>query len=211
MAEKPLIVIGGGGHTAVLIGMLKRDQRAVQGILTRDTTLVGESIHGVPVIGLEGESPLSADAVQLVNGVGNVASRNGSGLEVRTAIYSRYHAEGFTFASVISSQAIIQPDVLLGEGVQVMPGVVIQPGVMLGANCIVNTRASLDHDVVIGPHSHIAPGAVLCGHVTVGERAHIGAGAVVIQQVRIGHDAVIGAGAIVTRDVGAGEVVLPKR
>lgn len=209
MKQKPLIIIGGGGHTRVLIGMVQAACLPLNGVLTSNPELVGGSIFDVPVLGLESEVKLNPHDVMLINGVGNAASRQGPGLAARRAVYQRYRALGFDFLPLVSQQALVQPHVTMGEGVQIMPGAVVQPGAMLGEDVIVNTCASIDHDVVIYPHSHIAPGAVLCGHVVVGEETHIGAGAVVIQGVRIGSNVVVGAGAVVTHHVPDGMVIRP--
>lgn len=209
MTQKPIILIGGSGHTRVLIGMLRAAGLAIQGIVTQDAKRLGTEILGVPVLGLEDEVTLDASAVMLVNGVGNYARREGSGLSVRANLFRRYRARGFHFPPVISAHAVLQPEVQYGEGVQIMPGAVIQPGAMLGENCLVNTGAVIDHDVVLYPHVHVAPGAVLCGDVRVGVETHIGAGATVIQGMRIGSHVVIGAGATVTRHVPDGALVRP--
>jgi len=207
--KRELVIIGGGGHTRVLTGMAQAAGVAVKGIITSDAALVGESILDVPVLGLEKEITLDPANILLINGVGNHASRTGSGLAVRAAIYQRYRARGFDFLPLISNHAVVQPHVLMGEGVQVMPGAVIQSGAIIGENVIINTRASIDHDVVIYPHCHIGPGAVLCGHVVVGEETHIGAGAVIIQGIRIGCNVVVGAGAVVTRHVPDNVMIRP--
>ena len=209
MQTKDLVIIGGGGHTRVLIGMAQAAGLRVRGIVTSNTVLVGTSVLDVPVLGLEDTVALNPSEVTLVNGVGNLANREGPGLFLRSAIYQRYRARGFDFMPLISPHGVIQPHVIMGEGVQVMPGAVIQPGAIIGENVIINTKASIDHDAVIYPHCHIAPGAVLCGHVVVGEETHIGAGAVVIQGVRIGCNVVIGAGAVVTHHVPDGVIVRP--
>lgn len=210
MENRPLIIIGGGGHTRVLIGMLLESNREIRGVVTRNTALFGTSIMGVPVLGHEERVLFAANEVALVNGVGNVASsRSGSGLEVRASLYHLYRALGFQFPPVTDARAVIQPEVTMGDSVQVMPGVIIQPGAMIGENVILNTGAVIDHDAVIYPHAHIAPGAIICGHAVVGEETHIGAGAVVIQGVRVGSNAVIGAGAVVTRNVPDNAVVRP--
>lgn len=205
----PIVIIGGGGHTRVLIGILKRANLPIKGVLTRDKELLGTEIHGVDVLGLEDVVNLTPHQDAIVIGVGNKASSKGSGLEARAEIYKRYSDAGYFIAPVISDGAIIQPDITLGKGVQILPGAVIQPGAMIGENVIINTRASVDHDVVIYPHAHIAPGAVLCGGVVVGEQTHIGAGATIIQNVKIGNNVVIGAGAVVTRDVDDDAVIRP--
>lgn len=209
MPNRPIMIIGGGGHTRVLIGMLGLPGAKIRGIVTRNESLIGTNILGVPVLGHEEKTPFKASEVVLVNGVGNVASRLGSGLETRAGIFQHYQAMGYGFLSIVSDRAIVQPEVTLGDGVQIMPGVVIQPGAMIGENVIVNTGASIDHDAVIYPHAHIAPGAIICGHAVVGEETHVGAGAVIIQGVRVGSNVVIGAGAVVTSDVPDNAMVRP--
>lgn len=209
MKTKQLVIIGGGGHTRVLIGMAQAAGFSIKGIITSSPALLGEEVLGVPVLGLEADVALNPAEVTLVNGVGNRASREGTGLSPRAAVYQRYRALGFDFTPIISAQAVVQPHVIMGEGVQVMPGAVIQPGAIIGEDVIINTRASVDHDAVIYPHCHVAPGAVLCGHVVVGEETHIGAGAVIIQGVRIGCNVVIGAGAVVSHHVPDNVIIRP--
>lgn len=207
MANHPIVIVGGGGHTRVLIGILKRLELPIRGIVTSNEALLDSEVHGVPVLGLEGKVALDPQEVAIAIGVGNWASSKGSGLDVRAGIYKRYTDQGFFVAPVISHQSITQPDIMLGHGVQIMPGAIIQPGAMVGENTIINTRASIDHDCVIAPHVHVAPGAVLCGSVSVGELTHIGAGAIIIQGIKIGANVVIGAGVTVTQDVADGAVV----
>ena len=198
MVTNDLILIGGGGHSRVLIGMAQAAGLTVRGIITSNETLLGTDIFGVPVLCLETMFALDASDVTLVNGVGNLTSSSGPGLEPRAALYQRYRARGYEFLPLISGRAIVQPHVILGSGVQVMPGAVIQPGSVIGENVIINTCASIDHDAIIEPHCHIGPNATLCGQVTIGEGTHVGAGAVIIQGLRIGRNVVIGAGAVVT-------------
>jgi len=209
MNQLPIVIIGGGGHTRVLIGMLQCADAIIHGVITSNTALLGTKIMGVPVLGLEESTSLKPENVKLVNGVGNAPSRKGPMLEPRAAIYQRYVAQGFQFMPVISGNAMVQPDVAVGDAVQIMPAAVIQPGVMIGENVIINTSASIDHDTVIYPHSHIAPGAVICGDVRIGEKTHIGAGAVIIQGIRIGNNVVIGAGSVVTHNVPDNALVRP--
>ncbi|MDX2095827.1 MAG: acetyltransferase [Alphaproteobacteria bacterium] len=209
MKQQQIVIIGGGGHTRVLIGMVQAAGLPLRGIVTANAALLGSVVLEVPVLGLEGEVDLDPTEVMLVNGVGNHATGKGPGLAPRTALYQRYRAMGFDFPPIISPQAVVHAHVAMGEGVQVMAGAVIQPGVIIGENSIINTCAAIDHDVVLSPHCHIAPAAVLCGYAVVGEGTHIGAGAVIIDKVRIGNRAVIGAGATVTKHVPDAAVIRP--
>jgi len=207
MADLPYIIIGGGGHTRVLLGVLRLMGEEVQGILTQDDSIVGNSIMDAIVLGIDGKYTVEKDQYELINGVGNSASRKGSGLEIRAAATARYEALGFECANVIAPNANIMPEVKLAAGVHVMAGATLQPLVKVGKGSIINTNASIDHDVIIGEHTHIAPGAVLCGNVQVGDLTHIGAGAIIIQGIKVGHKCVIGAGVVVNKDVADGTVV----
>lgn len=207
--QKPYIIIGGGGHTKVLVGLLEACGLPVLGIVTSNAALLGSIIGSAEVVGLEGEYPLDAAAVTLVNGVGNIASGKGTGIGPRAALYARYTAQGFAFLACISPHAAVQPHATVEAGAQIMAGAVVQPYARIGSNTIINTRAAIDHDCVVGSHSHVAPGAVLCGNVRIGEASHIGAGAVILQNVTVGSNVVIGAGCIVSHDVADGTILRP--
>jgi sugar O-acyltransferase (sialic acid O-acetyltransferase NeuD family) len=193
----PVIILGAGGHAKVLIDALKLRSVEIAGIVDPDREKHGTNILGIPVIGNDDVVLKKAPGtVMLVNGLGSVKQP-----KLRKQLFDSFKARGFTFASVIHPSAVVAPDVVLGEGCQVMAGSVIQPGCVIGSNTIINTRASVDHDCTISSHVHIAPGVTLSGNVVVEERVHIGAGATVLQGVRIGRNSVIGAGAVVLQDV----------
>jgi UDP-perosamine 4-acetyltransferase len=197
--NRPLIVLGAGGHAKVLIDALLAG--GIENIIgLADPAPLVREVLGVPVIG--GDQAVSRHApetVRLVNGLGTVRASG-----ARQALYARFKAQGYEFAQVIHPSAILARALQIGEGAQIMAGCVIQPGCVLGENVIINTRASLDHDCRIGAHSHVAPGAVLSGGVTLGEGVHLGTGAVVIQGVAIGAGGTVGAGAVVLDDLPAG-------
>jgi UDP-perosamine 4-acetyltransferase len=191
--NRPVIVLGAGGHAKVLIDMLRARGAVVLGITDAAPELCAPAVLGVPVIGDDSRiGHYGQQDVLLVNGLGS------TGLpERRTALFETFTAAGYTFATVSHPAAVIAGDAVLGEGAQVMAGAVIQPGVRLGRNCIVNTQATVDHDCVIGDHVHLAPGATLCGAVTVGAGSHVGTGAIVVQGVAVGSRCLIAAGAVV--------------
>lgn len=127
--------------------------------------------------------------------------------DVRMRLHDTLVAEGLSPVSFADPSAIIGDDVVIGDGAQIMPGVVIQTRARLGRQVILNTRASIDHDCVIGDGVEIAPGAVLCGRVEVGRHSWICTGATVVSRVRIGAGSVVGAGATVLTDVPDGTFV----
>ncbi len=201
-SDRPIILVGAGGHARVLLSTLLQLDRRVIGFVDPNKQL-GERL-GIPHLGTD-EAIFEHDPAQvlLVNGVGSVAS-----VANRLRVYEYFRTRGYAFASVIHPSAIIVPGAKLAEGVQVMAGAIIQTGCQVEEDCIINTGAQIDHDCLIRAHAHIAPGAVLSGDVHVGARAHVGAGATVIQRVRIGEDSIVGAGAVVLSDVPASSTVV---
>lgn len=205
--DAPVIIVGGGGHTRVLIDVLEALHASIEGIITQDEALLGCSIFGVPVLGLERDFSDDPGSILLVNGIGNRARTGDSGLKVRELVVERYRSLGFRFASVISPKAILSKHTVLSEGVQILHGAVVQPVAHIGAHSIINSAAVVEHDCRIGMYCHIAPAAVLCGNVTVGNYTHVGANATIIQGLSLGERGVVAAGMRVSRNVAPGETL----
>ena len=197
MKHKPIIVIGAGGHSKVLIDTLLQQNVNILGIVDSDQMKIGQSVLKIKIVGddfyINNYDPLNID---LVNGLGSVAATY-----LREKIYMYFKEQGYFFRSVIHSSAVISQNAVWAEGVQVMAGAVIQAGCHIGNNTIINTRTSIDHDCRVLDHVHIAPGCVLSGNVSVGFGAHIGTGTTVIQEKKIGNRVLVGAGSLVLQDI----------
>ena len=200
--EKPVIIIGAGGHARVLFDCLRLQKINVLGLLEKEGAESGT--FNLPVIGDDSAiSEYPSDTVELVNGLGSVGNMN-----LRTGIFSRFKNLGYRFRSVIHPSAIIAHDCELGEGVQVLAGAVINTGTKIAADTIVNTGAIVDHECTVGSHVHIAPGCTLSGGIHIGDGTHIGTGATIIQGVNIGSHALVAAGAVVVNAVPDGKKVM---
>lgn len=198
-AGRPIVVLGAGGHAKVVIAALQAAGVEIVGAADRDPAVHDKTILGVKVLG--GDETVmkrGKEEIALANGVGSTQPS-----PERREIFERFKQAGYAFRAVVHPNAVVGPQVEIGEGAQIMAGAVVQPGCRIGDDAIVNTRASVDHDCVIGAHAHVAPGAVLGGGVRVGDGAHIGAGSTVIQNVSIGAGAMVAAGAVVVADVTA--------
>src|SRR5208282_3868848 len=84
----------------------------------------GSKALGVNILGGD-EAVLGyhPDTVELVNGLGSIGETT-----QRRILYEKFKELGYRFAGVIHPSAVIAGDVCLGEGAQIMAGVVIQPG-----------------------------------------------------------------------------------
>jgi len=204
---KALYVLGAGGHSSVLVDILKGNGEEVDAIYSPVQDLNRLSLSDIKNFSDENvlleEDPSN---IFLVNGIGSLP-----GNALRKIIFSKFSEQGFIFKKVISKHAIVSPYAVLGEGVQVMAGAIIQAGAKVGDNSIINTGAIIDHDCIIGAHNHIAPGATLSGQIITGDNVHIGTGGVVIQNIHIGSDTIIAAGAIVTQSIENQKIVFGAR
>lgn len=200
--DRPVILLGGGGHARVLMDLLRLIDATILGATTADGR--GEPpLPGIPILGddtvIDDYSPA---VVQLVNAVGTATAS-----EARQRLQEHFGAKGYRFPALVHPRAVVSSLAELADGCQIMAGAVIQAGATIGRGAIVNTMASVDHDCRIGDYVHVAPGAHLSGCVEVRECSLIGTGAAVIQGIRIGRLCTIGAGSAVVRDVAAGQRV----
>lgn len=209
MSELPIIVIGAGGHAAVVADALLAAGATVLGFTDPRSEVAGTRICGLPVLG--GDEVLQAhtcQTVRLANGIGGVRPHL-----LRRSVQQRLESQGWSFAGVRHPSAIVSLFAEVGDTVQLMARCVVQAHSRLGKGCIVNTAAVVEHDVDVGEFSHVAPGAILCGQVRVGPDSHVGAGAVLRQGVSVGAWTLVGAGAVVVKDFeGNGSLVgMPAR
>ena len=194
--EKPVILLGSGGHAKVLIETLKQLNRKIIGLVDPGKEK-GSEFRGITILGDDDVIiKYSTTEVELVNGVGSVPDKN-----IRWKLEREIKEKGYKFSSVIHPSAVIANDVLIEEGVQIMAGVIIQPGTRIGGSSIINTGVIIDHDCYIHEDCHLAPGVTLSGNVIVGKGTHIGTGTSVIHDIEIGSECIIGAGSVIHKDV----------
>ncbi len=191
-----IIVIGGGGHAKVVISILKKIDRF---------NILGYSEledYG-PLLNINylGNDDLVIDnyadkSMSVVLGVGQIKSP-----ELRKHLVKKYINAGFNFPAIISSHAIVNEAVTVGNGTVVMDNVVINTGSIIGNHSILNTSSTIEHNCSIGDYVHIAPGSTLSGEVTVGNSTFIGAGSTIANSVSISKDCIIGAGSLVRKNI----------
>lgn len=186
-------VIGGGGHSKVVLATLHEAGFPVAGVVDDNPGLAGKTILGYPVLG-----PVTRLAT-LRNATAVLAVGDN-----RTRCRLADSLSHLKWATVVHPRAYVHPSVCMGAGSVVFAGAVIQPGVVIGTHCIVNTSATVDHDCRLGDFVHLAPGVHVAGSVAMDNGALLGMGACIIQGMTIGSWSIIGAGAAVIHPVPAG-------
>jgi UDP-perosamine 4-acetyltransferase len=205
MAERPVIVLGAGGHAKVVVDLLLKLGRKVVAAVeptapSKERTLLGIAVRGEDVI-----LAYSPGDIDLALGIGMPTDDPIAGLAARRRAAARFETRGYSFPSLVHPSAVVAADCDIGAGAQVMAGTILQPSCTIGSFAIVNTRASVDHDCVLGEGCHVAPGATLGGNVRVGAEALIGIGATVLQGLSVGAGTLVGGGAMVIANVADGQ------
>ena len=200
----PVIVVGSGGHAAVIADALIATDVRVLGFVDTDPARRGAIVCGLPVLGSESVlDTQTPGAALLANGIGGVRTEG-----LRRSVQERLEARGWEFATVRHPSAIVSRFARIGSGAQLLAGAIVQANAHVGKGAIVNTAAVVEHDVELGDFTHVAPRALLCGSAVVGADSHVGAGAIVRQQVRLGEKTMVGAGAVVVRDCTGGATLV---
>ena len=189
--ERPLIIIGCGGHGRVVADIARAAGEPVAGFLDDDPAAAPP---GLPVI----DRVRPGIAEHLLTHRFVVAI--GSGRERRT-LAEEILAAGGTLAILVHPTAVMAPDVMLGAGTVVMARAVVNTGSRIGRFVVVNTGAIVDHDNTIEDNVHLSPGCTLAGTVTCRRDSFIGTGASIIPRIEVGAGAYVAAGAAVIRNV----------
>lgn len=195
------ILIGAGGHSKVVVDILKSQGKQILGLLD-DNTVQGQVLD-LPVLGTTKMIPdllkIYSDAAFIVCIGDNLTRRR---------IVEQLKPYNLNYGQAIHPSAVLGSKVIVKDGSVIMPNVVINADTIIGEHSIMNTACSIDHDCKIGDYVHISPGANLAGNVCVGSYSQVGIGSCVIQGIRIGTNSIIGAGACVVRDVEDNHVVV---
>ena len=200
--DRALVILGAGGHAAVVAEAAVRAGWRICGIASRDKPTDDGPFAGAEWLGdPDGDDACARLAAERARGAMLHAAVGDA--QTRERWFGAHGGAG-GFASVIDPSAIVSRSARIGRGVFIGTGAVVHARAVVEDGAIVNTRSVVEHDSVVGSFAHVSPGAVLCGGVRVGASAQVGAGAVVIPTRVIGERATVGAGAVVVRDVADG-------
>jgi len=195
MSSTPsLILIGAGGHAAVVAQTAHQLDLQIQGLY--DDNPSAKLLHRPPPPNPPTYLGSIADFITNQPSAWLLAIGD---LPTRRAILDQYNESASP--PIIHPTAIISPDAELEEGVFVAPGAIIHTGAKIQAHAIINTGAIIEHDCIIGTNTHIAPGTTLGGATTVGTNTLVGIGSTTLPETQIGDNTTIGAGSVVINNI----------
>ena len=194
--NKPIFLIGSGGHASVLEEIISLTDKKLIGILDPNRKPGEKCLNSVVLGGDELIDEYLPEDISLVNGVGTLPGNN-----KRTEISKKYREKGFSFLTLIHPAAVLSSEVEIEEGVQIMAGATIQRNVKIGKDSIINPNSSVDHDCLVGESVHISPGVTLGANVIIGNCSHSCLGSSLIQNIKIGKDSIVAAGSVIFEDI----------
>jgi sugar O-acyltransferase (sialic acid O-acetyltransferase NeuD family) len=120
---------------------------------------------------------------------------------IRRQICERFSKAGWKLATIISRNAHVASNAIIGENVLILEGTVIQPWSQIGDGVIIWSGVQVGHHSVIDDYAFLSAGVILMGCNSVGEGSHLSGGVVVKDHVEIGEQVQVGPGALVDENL----------
>ncbi len=194
---KKIVLIGGGGHSKVIVDIIKSNNEfEIVGITEKNSTF--NNVSDIPIVGddsiLEELFNKGVEYAFLCIGISK-------DIKLRNKLFEEIKSIGFKIPTLIHRQAIVSPYAKIGQGTCVMAGAIINSHAQIGENSVINTGSIIEHDCIVGNNTFISTGAILAGNVTIKNNSFIGMGSKIIEGKIIGSNVTIGAGAVVIDDI----------
>lgn len=195
-AEKPIALIGAGGHCRSVMDAAESSGQRIGGVIERPGSDACSEVRGYPLMGSDDDVPRWTDTHDFVVTVGAIGN-----LGLRERLHNLVKSAGGNLTCVIASTAWVSRDATMRDGTVVLHHALVNAGARLGRSVIVNSGAIVEHDCEVGDFTHVSTGAKVNGGVKIGKRVMIGSGATLIQGITVGDDITVGAGSVVTKDL----------
>ncbi|MDE6321789.1 MAG: acetyltransferase [Muribaculaceae bacterium] len=193
--NRPLILLGGGGHCKSVIEICRQLNRHVMGILD-PIYPQAEPVLGVPVIGNDDDISKYVDHCDFIITVGAIENPT-----TRISLFNRILTHNGRFTTLIAPSATVASSATIGEGSVVLSGACVNADAQIGRNVIINTLSAVEHDSVVEDHCHISTGAMVNGDCHIGRATFIGSNATTINGITVGANVIIGAGSTVITNI----------
>lgn len=123
-----------------------------------------------------------------------------SSLRERYNSYLEMKKKGYEFINYISKNAVVRPDIEIGENNIICAGAYLDFFGKLGNCNIIRPNAYIGHNFDIKNGVYISPGCNMAGHSCIKDLSFIGIGSTILGKLCIGEETLIGAGSLVTKN-----------
>ena len=193
-----LVIVGAGGfgrEVEWLINRINQNQIKfnILGYID-DNQSIGTKISKLEVISnVDGITKLN-DNINVVVAIGNS--------KVRKQVIEKIKSiKKVKFPNIIDPSAIIDCDIIKGEGNIICAGTIATVDIEINNYNIINLDVTVGHDVKLCDYVTIYPSVNVSGNVLINDCVEVGTGTQIIQGKTIGKNSIIGAGSVVIRDI----------
>lgn len=120
-----------------------------------------------------------------------------SNMRARKVMFEKIKNKKYKCINYISSQAIIDKSVIIGENNVILQNSVIEPFVEIGDNNIIWSSSNICHDVKVHSHSFIASQSVIGGFSVIKDNCFLGFNATIVQNIVIEEETLVGAKSLI--------------
>lgn len=205
---KKLMIMGNASYARMMKRYIDLASFGEVAAYVADAECIREKeIDRIPVLSLEEmRAGVSCEDVLLIMGIGY--KKMG---DIRKKVFEQCKSFGYRFANFIHPTAIIEKNVVMGEGNNILEGVILEESVVLGNANLLFGGSLIAHETTIGDYNTFSVKSVAAGCTTVGSHCFIGAAAAVKDHVTMGDYVLLGAMAFGFQDLEAYSVVVPEK
>lgn len=120
--------------------------------------------------------------------------------KLRSQKYHEAKEKGYTLINYIHPQAIVAPDLVMGDNCFIGEGALCRPFLTIGNDVVIMAGAYVGHDTVIKDHCFIGSRSVLMGGLTIEPLCFIGPNATILEAVNVASECLIGGGVVLQED-----------
>ncbi len=202
------LIVGNGDYARMMNRYLKNTNNiSAIGFTVKRSFISKKTIDGIPVIPTEEIlNRYNTDVCKLIMGIGY---RNMN--QIKQQEFIRYKEMGYTFENYIHPTAIIENDVVIGEGNNIFEGVIVQAGTKIGNANLIYGGALIAHENIIGNYNSFSVKACIAGCTRIGNNCFIGANSTIRDHIVIDDFTLVGAGAYVDKDTNCYDVIVPQK
>lgn len=203
-----LVIVGNGSYSSMMKRYIElTDFGRVQAFAVDAEFIREEVLDGVPVLSFaQFQETFAQDKVELIMGIGY--SQMG---QIRKNIFEKCKTWNYRFANYIHPTAIIEKNVEMGEGNNILEGVILEESVRLGNANLLFGGCMIAHETVAGSYNTFSVKSVVAGCSKIGNNCFLGAASAVRDHIALEDYVLIGATAYAFRDMPKYAVVVPEK
>ena len=191
-----VVILGIGSTAQNVASILSKDKNfAIIGFTDKDNKSKHKKILGIDVVG---SHDLLKDLFR--EGVSGAVVAIGDN-NVRERYFHKLKEIGFEMINVIHPSALIDPSVVIKEGVIISPGCIVSPMVKIESNSILEAGVIIGANTQIADNVYIGIGCSISGGSVIKRNVFLTSGCSIAPFVKIGKNANVPPGVSIVKDI----------